>query len=282
MQVFRVKEELSQHLDRLRQQDKSIGLVPTMGALHQGHLSLVGQALSENDRVVVSIFVNPTQFDKAEDLEKYPRSVDSDVELLQSLNDELLVFVPDASDLYNGQVKAKSYDFGHLETVMEGRYRNGHFDGVGTVLNLLFRSVQPDKAYFGEKDYQQLLVVKELVRKEALEVDIIGCEIYREPNGLAMSSRNERLTELQRQEAGSICHILERTAADFNHKNISQLIAQAQSAFKEVPSLELEYFEIARADNLRTDAKKVPNTRYRAFVAAYSGKVRLIDNMALN
>ena len=253
-----------------------------MGALHQGHLSLVGQALSENDRVVVSIFVNPTQFDKAEDLEKYPRSVDSDLELLQSLNDELLVFVPDASDLYNGRVKAKSYDFGHLETVMEGRYRNGHFDGVGTVLNLLFRSVRPDKAYFGEKDYQQLLVVKELVRKEALEVDIIGCEIYREPNGLAMSSRNERLTELQRQEAGSICHILERTAADFNHKNISQLIAQAQNAFKEVPSLELEYFEIARADNLRTDAKKVPNTRYRAFVAAYSGKVRLIDNMALN
>ena len=282
MQVFRVKEELSQHLDQLRQQDKSIGLVPTMGALHQGHLSLVGQALSENDRVVVSIFVNPTQFDKAEDLEKYPRSVDSDLELLQTLNDELLVFVPDAADLYNGQVEAKSYDFGHLETVMEGRYRNGHFDGVGTVLNLLFRSVQPDKAYFGEKDYQQLLVVKELVRKEELEVDIIGCEIYREPNGLAMSSRNQRLNELQRQEAGFIHHILQRTAADFNHKTISQLIAEAQSAFSDIPSLELEYFEIARADNLRTDPKKAPNTLYRAFVAAYSGEVRLIDNMALN
>ena len=261
---------------------KSVGFVPTMGALHKGHLSLVEQACNENDCVVVSIFVNPTQFNKAQDLEKYPRTLESDLELLKSVKGNLFVFSPNASELYKNNITSKKYNFSGIENEMEGKHREGHFDGVGTVLNLLFRMVKPNKAYLGEKDFQQLEVVKKLVEIENLPVAIIGCSIVREKSGLAMSSRNKRLNENQLKEATLIFKTLNEVQQNFDILNFSQLNKLVENTFYKNPFLELEYFEIANSKTLKTESIKSPNTNYRAFIAVFVDGVRLIDNIALN
>ncbi len=261
---------------------KSVGFVPTMGALHKGHLSLVEQACSENDCVVVSIFVNPTQFNKAQDLEKYPRTLESDLELLKSVKGNVFVFSPNATDLYKNDISSKKYNFSGIENEMEGKHREGHFDGVGTVLNLLFRMVKPNKAYLGEKDFQQLQVVKKLVEIENLPVSIIGCSIVREKSGLAMSSRNKRLSEDQLKEAALIFKTLTEVQQNFDFLNFSQLNKLVENTFNKNQFLELEYFEIANSKTLKTESNKSPNTSYRAFIAVFVDGVRLIDNIALN
>ncbi len=261
---------------------KSIGFVPTMGALHKGHLSLVEQACNENDCVVVSIFVNPTQFNKAQDLEKYPRTLESDFELLKSVKGNVFVFSPNAKDLYKNNISSKKYNFSGIENEMEGKHRKGHFDGVGTVLNLLFRMVKPNKAYLGEKDFQQLQVVKKLVEIENLPVTIIGCPIIRENRGLAMSSRNKRLSENQLKEATLIFKTLKEVQQNFKILNFLQLNKLVENAFNKNQFLELEYFEIANRETLKTESSKSPNTSYRAFIAVFVDGVRLIDNIALN
>ena len=261
---------------------KSVGFVPTMGALHKGHLSLVEQACNENDCVVVSIFVNPTQFNKAQDLEKYPRTLESDLELLKSVKGNVFVFSPNASELYKNNITSKKYNFSGIENEMEGKHREGHFDGVGTVLNLLFRMVKPNKAYLGEKDFQQLEVVKKLVEIENLPVAIIGCSIVREKSGLAMSSRNKRLNENQLKEATLIFKTLNEVQQNFDILNFSQLNKLVKNTFYKNPFLELEYFEIANSKTLKTESIKSPNTNYRAFIAVFVDGVRLIDNIALN
>lgn len=261
---------------------KSVGFVPTMGALHKGHLSLVEQACNENDCVVVSIFVNPTQFNKAQDLEKYPRTLESDLELLKSVKGNVFVFSPNASELYKNNITSKKYNFSGIENEMEGKHREGHFDGVGTVLNLLFRMVKPNKAYLGEKDFQQLEVVKKLVEIENLPVAIIGCSIVREKSGLAMSSRNKRLNENQLKEATLIFKTLNEVQQNFDILNFSQLNKLVENTFHKNQFLELEYFEIANSKTLKTESIKSPNTNYRAFIAVFVDGVRLIDNIALN
>jgi len=260
----------------------SVGFVPTMGALHQGHLSLVSKALSDNDIAVVSVFVNPTQFDNASDLEKYPRNLEEDIALLETLNGTIIVFSPDASHLYGHQIQSKSYRFGGLEYEMEGRHRKGHFDGVGTVLNLLFRAVAPTRAYFGEKDFQQLQIVRKLVSIEKLPLTVVGCPIIREKNGLAMSSRNKRLTSKQRDIASFIHKNLEEVAAQFKHKSIPQITQYVKTQFENEPLLRLEYFEIANEATLKTAQRKRKQNTYRAFMAVFAGPVRLIDNKRLN
>ncbi len=262
--------------------ETSIGFVPTMGALHQGHISLVEKAAAENTLVVVSIFVNPTQFDNEGDLTKYPRTLDEDIRLLEQTNKNIVVFAPTASEVYGDQIKSKKYKFGKLAEEMEGKHREGHFNGVGTVLNHLFRIIEPDRAYFGEKDFQQLQIVRKLVVLENLPTAIVGCPILREANGLAMSSRNQRLTEAQRNKAVLISEILQQTKQQFEHKTIAQLTEAAEKAFAENESLELEYFEIANVKTLKTTKEKKEGKKYRAFIAAYAGNIRLIDNMALN
>ncbi|WP_374959867.1 pantoate--beta-alanine ligase [Gilvibacter sp.] len=273
---------LQQTLSQKRASGAQIGFVPTMGALHDGHGSLVTQALAQNDCVVVSIFVNPTQFNNAQDLEKYPRPFEQDVAFLNAIDPEIVIFAPEAADLYGGAVQAKSYRFGAIESAMEGKHRPGHFDGVGTVLNLLFRAVAPTRAYFGEKDFQQLQIVRKLVALERLPVEIIGCPIHRAENGLAMSSRNRRLTPQQLEAAPFIFKILKKTQDEFDSKSIPALVREAEAAFAANPMLDLEYFEIAATDNLQTAYRKHPSNTYRAFVAAFAGEVRLIDNMGLN
>lgn len=282
MQVTSQKKQLSALIAAHKKTNQVIGFIPTMGALHAGHLSLIKNAYTQSDVVVVSIFVNPTQFDNATDLKKYPRALDKDLELLKKHYPKVIVFSPSAEEVYNGAIFSKTFDFGSLENYMEGKHRTGHFDGVGTVLNLLFEIVQPEKAFFGEKDFQQLLIVKKLVSITGQHVEIIGCPIAREPSGLARSSRNERLTETQRTAAASIYKILQKAKEYFGIESVDFITHWVQDQFKKNMNLSLEYFEIADAKTLKPFDKKDNSSSYRAFISAYAGEIRLIDNIALN
>ena len=282
MKIHNSKASLKSTLLPLKNNNKSIGYVPTMGALHRGHLSLVKQAFKENDWVVVSIFVNPTQFDDPADLKKYPRTLDNDLLLLNSVSEKIIVFSPEASELYHQNISSKKYHFSGIEKEMEVKHRRGHFDGVGTVLNLLFDAVTPDKAYFGEKDFQQLQIVKELVHLDNIPVKIVGCPIVREKNGLAMSSRNKRLSQKEFSEAALIYKLLTTVQEKFYNLSIAKLNQLVEEEFKKNDFFTLEYFEIANSATLKTHPNKLKNVKYRAFIACFIGGVRLIDNMALN
>lgn len=243
---------------------------------------LVEQANLENDCVVVSIFVNPTQFDNPNDLLKYPRTIENDIAHLKRFSKNIFIFSPSALELYNNNINSKSYNFSGIESEMEGKHRIGHFDGVGTVLNLFFRIIKPNKAYLGEKDFQQLRIVRKLVEIENLPVKVIGCPTIRETSGLAMSSRNKRLNNEQLKEAILIYKTLLKIKENFNLLSILKLNQLVEKEFKSHPSLTLEYFEIADTETLKTGIYKSKKKKYRAFIASFIGGIRLIDNMALN
>lgn len=281
MKEFRYKKELINHISNLKKKENKIGFVPTMGALHNGHLSLISQSLNENDYTVVSIFVNPTQFDNPDDLEKYPRTYDSDKEKLMNLDEQIIIYYPLADDLYDGDIKSNHFDFDGLETVMEGKYRPGHFNGVATVVKKLFEVVQPDFAYFGEKDFQQLQIIKKMAEKEQLPVQIIPVPIFREKDGLAMSSRNSRLTTLQRAAAPFIYQVLQQVRIMFQKYDITELKQFVYTVFKAHPLLEIEYFEIADKKTLQPVSDKKKCNKCRAFIVVYAGDIRLIDNLEL-
>ncbi|MCG9970693.1 pantoate--beta-alanine ligase [Christiangramia crocea] len=286
MQVFREKEEIKKAIQKAKSEDQSIGLVPTMGALHEGHLSLVENAMKETNQVIVSIFVNPTQFDNRDDLEKYPRTPEKDLDLLlELLKDkpgDLWVFFPSANELYGDTVLSENFDFEGLDSVMEGKYRNGHFDGVGTVVKRLFEVLTPDKAFFGEKDFQQLQIIRKLTEKTGLPVEIVGCPILREKSGLARSSRNERLSSRNREKAAFIYETLKDVKGLFGTKSAQYITNWVEERFANYPYLKLEYFEIADSRTLEKINKKRKGNQYRAFIAAYADDIRLIDNIALD
>lgn len=285
MQVFSSIEQLSPLLKAHKTATTTLGFVPTMGALHQGHLSLVKKALDENDAVVVSIFVNPTQFNNKNDLKNYPRTLDADIKTLSSIaaEKEIFVYTPTADEIYPNGLSSEKYSFDGLENEMEGKYRSGHFDGVATVVNRFFTLIEPDKAYFGEKDFQQLQIVKKMTAIKNLSVTIVSCPISREPSGLAMSSRNKRLSQKELKEAAFIYRVLNRVRKDFGIKNAQEIHDWVAQQFYKNDVLELEYFQIADETTLKslpdTETKK---TNARAFIAVYAGDVRLIDNIALN
>jgi len=281
MNVHTTKESLATALAPFRNKNK-IGFVPTMGALHHGHLNLVQQALDENNCAVVSIFVNPTQFDNPGDLKNYPRTLKEDTALLETLDGPVYVFAPDAAHLYQGPIVSKHYSFGSIANEMEGKHRKGHFDGVGTVVGLLLKAIQPDNAYFGEKDFQQLQIVKKLAQIEKLKVKINGCAIVREPNGVAMSSRNKRLTFEQFEAATLISETLKEVEKRFKSHSISEINNYVTTRFSESQQLKIEYFEIANIATLKTAQRIRKGNKYRGFIAAFAGEIRLIDNMALN
>ena len=282
MLIFNKKSDLSAFLSPLIKQNKSIGFVPTMGALHQGHLSLLEKSLSENDLTVMSIFVNPTQFNNAEDLDKYPRTLERDVQIMQDLSNNIIVYAPEVADIYEGNTISESFNYDGLENQMEGKHRPGHFDGVGTIVKRLFEIVQPNKAYFGEKDFQQLQIVKKLVSKYNIPVEVIGCQIHREANGLAMSSSNERLSESAREKAAIIYQILNSAKEIFQTNSAEQTIKFVENEFKKHPEFELEYFEIADEATLLPVSEKESNKKYRGFIAIFIENIRLIDNISLN
>ena len=282
MQIFNQKEALIQFLKKEKTENKTLGLVPTMGALHKGHLSLVEKALINNDVVVVSIFVNPTQFGNKTDLEKYPKTFDRDLETLKLLNENIIIFAPSAEDIYDNNVTSETFDFDGLEHQMEGKYRSGHFDGVGTIVRKLFTIVQPDNAYFGEKDFQQLQIIRKMAAKNQLPVNIVGCPISREENGLAMSSRNERLPQDIRKEASFIYKTLLQAKDKFGTESAIDTVNWIEEQFSKHSDFSLEYAEIADEKTLKPVKTKKENKRYRLFVAVYANDIRLIDNVALN
>jgi pantoate--beta-alanine ligase len=282
MLIFNKKSDLSAFLRPFIKQNKSIGFVPTMGALHEGHLSLLKKSLTENSITVMSIFVNPTQFNNTEDLDKYPRTLKRDVQIMQDLSNSIIVYAPDVEDIYEGNTVSENFEYDRLENQMEGKHRPGHFDGVGTIVKRLFEIVQPNKAYFGEKDFQQLQIVKKLVSKYNIPVEVIGCPIHREPNGLAMSSRNERLSSIAKEKAAIIYQTLSDAKKFFQTNSAEETILFVENEFKKHPEFQLEYFEIADEATLIPVSEKETNKKYRGFIAIFIENIRLIDNISLN
>jgi pantoate--beta-alanine ligase len=282
MPVFYGKVALIDNLKSITSINSTIGFVPTMGALHDGHLSLMQQSLEENDTTVVSIFVNPTQFNNPEDLLKYPRTLEEDIRKIAGLNPNIIVYAPAADDVYEGKVLSQSFNFDGLENQMEGKFRPGHFDGVGTIVKRLFEIVQPTNAYFGEKDFQQLQIIKKMVTKNKLPVHVVGCAIFREKNGLAMSSRNERLTTKERATAAFIYKILLEIKDKFATNNVATINTWVETSFEDHPAFQLEYFQIAEEETLIPCEFKKENKKYRAFIAVFINNIRLIDTILLN
>lgn len=282
MDVFNSVKSLNERLSFSREQGNSIGLVPTMGALHNGHLSLVAKAVRENNTVVVSIFVNPTQFNNAQDLAQYPQQLTADIALLKTISEDLLVFTPSVKEMYPEGLGAKPYSFNGLDRRWEGEDRPGHFQGVGTVVEKLFEMVRPNQAYFGEKDFQQLAIIRDLVRQKALGISIVGCPIVRESYGLAMSSRNERLKPLDRVAAAVIYKTLKIAAQKALAQNLLSEITH--EAIKEIHALEntaVFYFEFVNARSLEP-IKTLENPENTRIITAVNFKgVRLLDNIGL-
>ncbi|WP_242446523.1 pantoate--beta-alanine ligase [Nonlabens agnitus] len=281
--VFTSHKKLSQFLKDFRSSNKSIGFVPTMGALHDGHLALMNKALEENDLLVTSIFVNPTQFNNQADLEKYPRLLEEDLKKIKTHipEDRFVLYAPAVEDVYGSNAKAKNYEFGELENVMEGAQRPGHFDGVGTILEFLFKAVRPDRAYFGEKDFQQLQIIKKLVDILDLELEIIGCPIHREKSGLAMSSRNGLLTPENFEKAAHIYRILTQSKEYFKNHDIQETEQFVKEQVEAISGFTLEYYTIADEKTLVPASAKDPEKQYRAFIVVHLQGVRLIDNIPM-
>ncbi len=282
MDVFNSVKSLNERLSFSRDQGNSLGLVPTMGALHNGHLSLVAKAVRENNTVVVSIFVNPTQFNNSQDLAQYPQQLTADIALLKTISEDLLVFTPSVKEMYPEGLGAKPYSFNGLDRRWEGEDRTGHFQGVGTVVEKLFEMVRPNQAYFGEKDFQQLAIIRDLVRQKAFGISIVGCPIVRESYGLAMSSRNERLKPLDRVAAAVIYKTLKIAAQKALAQNLLSEITH--EAIKEIHALEntaVFYFEFVNARSLEP-IKTLENPENTRIITAVNFKgVRLLDNIGL-
>ena len=280
MTVLRSLLELNEWRAHIGEQ--TLGFVPTMGALHRGHISLVEQSLSMADHTLVSIYVNPTQFNNAEDLEKYPSTLEQDLTLLSATGD-VVVYLPTQNDLYPNGLHSRNFDFGSLGTFMEGAGRPGHFEGMATVVTRFFEIIRPHCAFFGEKDYQQLAIIKQVVADENWPVEIIACATLREDDGLAMSSRNLRLSAEQRSAAKEIHRIISEwiSSTDFNatmpHAARTTLIENINS----IDHLEVEYLEFSASNTLIPVERFDLNVPTRVFAAVMCGKVRLIDNLPL-
>jgi len=277
MIVYRTKSDLSGHLESLRNSGKTIGLVPTMGALHRGHTSLVEQATKENDVVVVTVFVNPTQFNDASDLENYPRTLDADLQMLQELKADL-IFVPAVNEMYPENEK-RSFNLGNLDKVMEGKQRKGHFNGVAQIVTKFFEVVLPTCAYFGQKDFQQLVVIRRLVELMNLDIAIVACPIIREPDGLAMSSRNVRLSSRERKLAPFIYTTLNLAREKRISLSPEEVKLWVTARFETQSEMDLEYFEIVEDKDLRPVMDWEEKVNKVGCLAVNLGRVRLIDNM---
>lgn len=277
MKLIQTISELRNELQAVRKQGKSIGLVPTMGALHEGHASLVKRAVSENDVVVVSDFVNPTQFNDKNDLLKYPRTLDADCELLEKYG-AAYVFAPSVEEIYP-EPDTRKFSYAPLDTVMEGKYRPGHFNGVCQIVSKLFLIVEPDRAYFGEKDFQQLAIIREMVRKYPFNLEIVGCPIVREADGLALSSRNARLTPEQRTQALQISKTLFDSVEFAKSHTLAETKRFVEDRIAASEGLRLEYFEIVDGNTLQTVASWDDSGYIVGCITVFCGEVRLIDNI---
>lgn len=279
MQIVKLITETQSIISEYKANGKRVGFVPTMGALHQGHLSLVAQSKKENDITVVSIFVNPTQFNNPNDLKTYPRLLDKDLDLLSEYEPDL-IFIPEVEEVYP-EPDTRIFDFGNIEKVMEGKNRPGHFNGVAQVVSKLFSYVSPDNAYFGQKDFQQVAVIKQMTKDLELDINIVPCPIIREVDGLAMSSRNMLLSELERKNASKISETLFKACNLVPDFGVSQLKEWVVTEINNNAYLEVEYFEIVDDTSLKSIEKWNDSNNRIACITVQVGKVRLIDNISL-
>ncbi|MBO7230133.1 MAG: pantoate--beta-alanine ligase [Bacteroidaceae bacterium] len=277
MRVVSTKAELKSLLDACRLEGKSISLVPTMGALHEGHASLVRRSVAENDVTVVSVFVNPTQFNDKNDLKNYPRTLEADCALLEKEGADI-VFAPTVEEMYPEE-DTRVFAFSPLDTVMEGACRPGHFNGVAQIVSKLFYAVEPDRAYFGEKDFQQLAIIREMVRQLSFDIEIVGCPIVRENDGLAMSSRNTLLSAEERERALTISRTLFKSLEYAKGNNLAETKAFVEAAINETPGLDLEYYQIVDGNTLQAIEEWSDSEYVVGCIALFCGKVRLIDNI---
>lgn len=277
MKVIHTIKDLQAELSVLKAQGKKVGLVPTMGALHAGHASLVKRSVNENEVTVVSVFVNPTQFNDKNDLVKYPRTLDADCKLLEACG-ATYAFAPSVEEMYP-EPNTRQFSYAPLDTVMEGAFRPGHFNGVCQIVSKLFEAVKPHRAYFGEKDFQQLAIIREMVRQMQFDFEIVGCPIVREEDGLALSSRNARLSAEERENALKISQTLFKSRTFAATHTVSETLKFVEDAIAAVPGLRLEYFEIVDGNTLQ----KVDNWNQTSYVVGcitvFCGDVRLIDNI---
>ncbi|HQC04032.1 MAG TPA: pantoate--beta-alanine ligase [Paludibacteraceae bacterium] len=280
MVVVKSVNELKKQVGRLRDEHKSIGFVPTMGALHQGHLQLVSRCVAENDACVVSLFINPTQFNDKNDFNRYPRTLENDTALLASVGCAI-VFAPSAEEMYTPSEMETvfEFDFGGLDEVMEGIFRPGHFNGVVQVVSKLFSMVTPDKAYFGEKDFQQLAIIRRMVQVMNFPIEIVGCPIVREKSGLALSSRNALLSEQERTTAAVIYRILSESKQLMHEKTVAETKAWVIDRLNAIDGLKVEYYEIVNGNSLQSITDWSDADYVVGCVTVYCGKVRLIDNI---
>jgi len=277
MKIVKTIKELQHSLTKERQNGKITGLTPTMGALHQGHLSLVRRCMEENDICVVSIFVNPTQFNDPKDLITYPRTLDKDCELLEKERCDI-VFIPSVEEMYP-EPDTRRFDFGAISQVMEGVFRPGHFTGVAQIVSKLFYTVAPDNAYFGEKDYQQIAVIRAMIKQLDINVNIVACPTFREPDGLAMSSRNARLTPEQRQKAPLIARALKESITFVPEKSVQDVKNLVASIINAEPLMRVEYYEIVNGNTLEAITGWNDSDSVIGCITVYCGDVRLIDNI---
>ena len=280
MKVINKTSDLQAIIEQLKNDGKSIGLVPTMGALHKGHLSLVKNSISNNDITVVSIFVNPTQFNNPNDLASYPRTVDKDLELLQTVGCDV-VFAPEADDIYSkSETDSRfEFDFEGLDKVMEGKFRPGHFNGVVQIVSKLFDLVRPDRAYFGEKDFQQLAIIRLMTRRYNLPIEIVPCPIVREDSGLALSSRNSLLKDNEKQVAQHIYAVLNESRQFVPQTEVEELKQCVIAAIEQKPELKVEYFDIVDGHTLKSIGKWDESDYVVGCITVFCGNVRLIDNI---
>lgn len=277
MKVIHTIKDLQAELTVLRAQGKKVGLVPTMGALHVGHASLVKRSVSENGVTVVSVFVNPTQFNDKNDLAKYPRTLDADCRLLEDCG-AAFAFAPSVEEMYP-QPDTREFSYAPLDTVMEGAFRPGHFNGVCQIVSKLFDAVQPDRAYFGEKDFQQLAIIREMVRQMDYKLEIVGCPIVREEDGLALSSRNKRLSAQERENALNISQTLFKSRTFAASHTVSETQKMVEEAIEAAPGLRLEYFEIVDGNTLQKVSSWEDSQYVVGCITVFCGEVRLIDNI---
>lgn len=277
MKLIQTIKELRTELDGLRKAGKTVGLVPTMGALHAGHASLVKRAVAENDVVVVSDFVNPTQFNDKNDLLKYPRTLEADCKLLEACGASY-VFAPSVEEIYP-EPDTRQFSYAPLDTVMEGKYRPGHFNGVCQIVSKLFLIVEPTRAYFGEKDFQQLAIIREMVRKYPFDLQIVGCPIVREADGLALSSRNARLSDVQREQALQISKTLFASVEYGKDHTLADTLRFVEDGIEKAEGLELEYFEIVDGNTLQPVSAWEDSAYIVGCITVFCGEVRLIDNI---
>ena len=269
------------HLRKLKNDNVTIGFVPTMGALHDGHTSLIKKSVLENDYSVVSIFINPTQFNNIIDYKSYPINISRDIELLDSISENIILFRPDTEEIYSGNVVPDSHDFGDLDKYMEGEHRKGHFQGVATVVNKLFEIVSADNVYFGEKDFQQLRIIEDLVQKNGYKLNVIRCKTIRQNDGLALSSRNKKLDISSQNIATNLFKALSFAKKNFDTLDLEIIYAKVEDLLQNFPQISVDYFAIADENDLKPIKHKKKNQKYRAFIAADISGVRLIDNIKL-